>query len=600
MDSQDAKVTYQVTVDPTRLQLHVEMRVAHSVAGGRELVLRLPTWVPGHYAFLPFARDILELSARDASTGEPLEVTQLGWQGFRIAARSGDVVVSYRVAGFEPELGEPVGIIDSEYAVVLGTRYLYCPDHLGSCAVTYHLPTHWEGTLHHPSGAELVGENTWVYPNYEVLLDTPVAMGRIDVRHRDVDGTPIAFVFVDQGIGYADRVDTFTQKLTEVAAFYKCMFGSFPFQDYSFILSLNPQNSWGLEHLTSTMCGIGPEVFTDSDQYAIGIRVCAHEMFHAWNVRRLRPAPLLQLQHHLEQGCFTDGLWMAEGFTRYFEFVSCAAVGVYTGEQFISNIVGYHAHLTVLPAYERVSVAESSHATYLNHSPSYPGQVDCSIDYYNKGMLIAFGIDARLRLEASSSLTEAFAAFYHEMVDWPVGSSSNPGYLLADVVRFFNERLAGLGDQIREQVTSPGALSTLDALGALGFEVTHEEVGSLGLFFTDTGAIIHDVLDDSAAGAVGIAPGDEIVSIDGHGFTHSGLNWVARNARSTTLGVARGHRRLSFVVGPRSRRVVSGLRWTGTEEQAGVLKAWLGLEMVKGTAVPLDFYENFHGIETVI
>jgi hypothetical protein len=238
-------------------------------------------------------------------------------------------------------------------------------------------------------------------------------MGNYDRYERVVAGTPFYFVFVDHGVGFEAKVQGFVDQLAAIAKVYHRMFRSFPFEDYTFVMSLNPQASWGLEHLTSTMCGLGPDIFTDPDQYAIGVRVCAHELFHAWNVRRLRPSPLLQVAEQLTSGSFTEGLWIAEGFTRYYEFLSCTRIGVYSPDQFFSAVVGYLEHLRVVPAYERVSGVDSSLTTYLNHSPKYSGRPANCIDYYDKGMLIAFDIDATLRLGSSEqSLDHAFRASF--------------------------------------------------------------------------------------------------------------------------------------------------------------------------------------------
>src|SRR5690606_24970521 len=144
----------------------------------------------------------------------------------------------------------------------------------------------------------------------------------------------------------------------------------------------------------------------DQGQFATGIRVCAHELFHAWNVRRLRPAPLGQLAHHLEDGSFTEGSWLAEGFTRYYELLLSARVGAYNPDPFFSAVAGYDHHLSAQPAYQRVSATDSSLATYLNHA-KYPGRVNNSIDYYDKGMLIAFALDVQLR-GRGQSLDSAF------------------------------------------------------------------------------------------------------------------------------------------------------------------------------------------------
>ena len=597
---------YKVAVNPARHELTVEININKEIASGSSLLLETPSWVPGNYNFMQFARDIFSISAVDNASGKKLDVTREGWQGFRIHEPVGDITVRYQAYAFEPEFGEPSGILDSNYAVLLGTRYLYSRKDSGPHQVTYTLPKDWEGQIHHPSGAKkIVGTaNTWEYPSYEILLDTPVVMGEFDILEKNVFGTAIYFVFVDQGVGFGARVSEFVEDLAHICEFYHEMFGSFPFADYTFVLSLNPQNDWGLEHLTSTMCGLGPDVFTSDDKYKIGVRVCAHEIFHAWNVRRLRPAPLLQLHRQLDTGSFTEGLWVAEGFTRYYEFLSCTVTGIYTPEEFFSNIIGYYEHLTVVPAYERVSAVDSSAATYLNHNPKYPGRVNNCIDYYDKGMLIAFGIDASLRLHTNEGgLNWAFREFYDQFVHWPPGNSDYPGYTTSDVLNFFENIQPGLGNQLDREANHPGNLTTETILEQLGFSVERKHIYYLGLVFTDnTLTTLYNLLEDSPAGQSGLAPQDIITHVNGYNLTTAGLKWAATHGEPVTLEVLRGHRRLSFTVTPGKREAITSLTWHGSNEQKQRIQNWLGENFDPGSneKFSLSFYENFHGIETVL
>src|SRR5262249_8399791 len=153
----------------------------------------------------------------------------------------------------------------------------------------------------------------------------------------------------------------------------------------------------------------------DDDARLQCMRVGGHELLHAWNVKRLKPKPIVNLD--LSQGSFTDGLWVAEGFTRYYEFLLAVRAREMTPERFFSNVVNYWRHLTMRPAYARTSVADSSRATFLNHH-RYPGAWNSSIDYYDAGMLVAFDIDAVLRrAKTPSSLDAAFVAFYTQFLE---------------------------------------------------------------------------------------------------------------------------------------------------------------------------------------
>lgn len=594
------QVEYTVRLRPEQHELDVTMVLRGPAASGT-FSLQIPTWVPGSYSFDIYARDLFNLTATDLASGKTLAVHRDGWQGFRIDGADGELKVSYSAYAYAVEYAEPCGIVATDWAILLGTRYLYAPKHLGPCRVHYQLPEGWSA-IHHPSGAQKIDDRTWDYPSYEILLDTPVAMGTFDLYVRKVgpEQTPFYFLFVDRGVGFAEGVEDLVGKVAQVAEGFRDIFGSFPFSDYTFLLSLNPNADWGLEHLTSTMCGLGPDVFTVPDQTATGVRVCAHELFHAWNVRRLRPSPLKNLDTHLECGCFTEGLWVAEGFTRYYEFLASTRVGAYTPEQFFSAVMGYYQHLTIQPAYERVSGVDSSLATFLNHS-KYAGRVNNSIDYYDKGMLIAFELDSVLRRETQNdTLDTAFAAFYQAYV---AGGPSHAGYSTEEVVGFFEAIHPGLGALLTQGAEHPGGLSVPEQFERLGFTLTLQQQHYLGLVFRDViGAEILDVIDISPAGGSGIAPADVITMVNGFAFSPQALQWAAANSGPVTLTVLRGHLPLSFTITPVSRATVQELIWVGSAAQAGLIAKWLGQAFAPaaGQVFSLDFYENFHGVEIVV
>ena len=586
-------VHYRVTVLPGRHELAITMTVPPGAAG-RPLRLGSPTWVPGDYSFNPYGRDVFDVTATDERSGASLSVARKGWQGYAVQHRDGPVVISHRAYCSSWEFSEACGILGDRAGVLTGARYLFVGDYDGPCRVTYHLPEGW--ALHHPSGARQVDAFTWEYPSYLILLDTPVCMGAFDKLTSDVCGTAFHHVFMDEGVGAAVSRQEFVGQVDAAAARYHEMFESFPFEDYTFVYSCNPKASWGLEHLTSTMVGLGANVFTDTDAQATGVRVAAHELFHAWNVRRLRPAPLDHLD--LVGGDFTEGLWLAEGFTRYYEFLICTRTGVYSPQQFFSTIVNYYRHLEVLPAYHRISAVDSSLATYLNHGQKYPGRVNNCIDYYDKGMLIAFGADTVLRLEKpGTGLDEAFAAFYRRF------AGRDTGYTCAEVRDFFDEIHPGLGSRVYREATEVAGLDVAGLLGQLGFRVEDETVPCVGLVLADdTGPAIYGVLDTSPAGASGIASEDVLTAIDGVTYDRQALQWAIANQDAVALSVSRGNQTCTYQIPVGQRWQIGRLTWIGDDRQAGLIAAWLEHDFhpEPGQHFPLDFYSNFHGAQSVI
>lgn len=605
--STSSMINYTVEIHPNKLEMTVLMKIPADLISANKngVLLELPKWVPGDYEFEPYGRDVFSVEAKNAA-GAILEVKREGFNSYLVEANGEAIIVTYEASCYEPDLGDAMGLVDSEYAVLMGTRYLFLNNYSGPCSVQYSTgKLNWK--IHHPSGARKVAENTWVYPSYEILLDTPVTFGDFHLFEREVRGTPFYFVFVDRGIGFDLTVDQFIDQVCLATEKIHDVFGLFPFTDYTFVLSLNPQADWGLEHLTSNMSGLGPEVFVDKDLYATGIRVCAHELFHAWNVRRLRPAPLGQLRHDLCCGSFTEGLWMAEGFTRYYEFLISTRAKAYTPDQFFSAIAGYYQHLTQQPANSRVSVTDSSLATYMNHA-KYPGRVNNSIDYYDKGMLIAFGLDARLRTNNPSkeitSLDDAFRAFYVEFFGTEHKVPSEyVGYTTDEAIGFFEKVQKGLGGILEKQLKEPKHLDTEEQFKSIGFAVTYENINYLGLFFMNDGSpTIYGVGDTSPAGEVGIAPLDTIQTVNNYAFSLKGLEWAASQTAPVELEVLRGHRRLKFVINPKPFKKLKTLVWNGTEAQAKGISNWLDTDFnpKKGQVFTLDFYDNFHGNESMV
>jgi len=589
--SSSSTLAYTVTMLPAQHELVIELRLSGPHAHG-DVVVELPAWAPGAYAFLPFARDLFNLKAIDGASGAELPVRRKGWQGFEISGGSGGIVLTYTVYAYALEYAELCGLLDSDYGILMGTRYLRPPEWNGICTVTYNLPEEW--LIHHPSGASRVGDSTtWSYPSYLTLLDSPVVVGRYDRLVRKVRDTAIYLVFVDRALGFETEVEKFADEVAKIAGEFAGIFGTFPFADYSFILSCSPAARWGLEHAASSICGMGPDVFVDPAKTSFALRLCAHELFHAWNVCGLKPAPLGNPD--LKNGSYTEGLWVGEGFTRYYEFLSLTRTGIYTAEQFFSSMVNFYRQTSAVPAYSRVTAIDSSLATFVNHR-RYSGRCNDSIDYYDKGMVIAFDTDAELRLN-NDSLDRAFGEFYHRYIH------VDEGYTTDDIVQFLDRRQAGLGELVRHEIASTDDLSIKQQLARLGFQVQMESVPYLGLLFREAiGPTIADVLDDSPAGKSGIAPGDVITSVNGFPFSVAGLKWAVQHG-SVRLGVTRGHRTLSLDIVPANRTRIASLTWNGDEAQAERIRGWLKRPEFRpqsGEQIALEFYENFHGIEIVV
>ncbi len=576
---------YQVTVLPHRQCLEVALELDTSdVAKAGPLVLGTPTWVPGAYGFLKYARDVVEVRAFDAS-GAELAVVREGWQGFRIEGAKGRIRVTWLALAGDPAMGELAGHVHDRWALLLGTRYLRPLGWDGPCRVEYAAPEGWR--LHHPAvdGLERKGPTGFVYTRFQDLLDTPVVFGtQPKIIERKVRGTPFYYLFLDDALGFELEAPRLLDALDRAAGACADVFGAFPFPDYTFVFTHDPRLQWGLEHLSSTTIGLGPDVYIDESSFLDAVRVAVHELGHAWIVKRLRPKGLDRPD--LDHGTFVDGLWLAEGFTRYYEFLLSARAGQLSSERFFSNVGTYFRHHSALGAFDRVSPRDSSRSTFLNHG-RYPGMASSTIDYYDAGMLVAFDLDVAAR-KVGSSLDAIVRDLYAAFVA--------TGFDTDDVKRFVRERDASLGALLEPEVDRPGALTTLERLADVGFTVERAAKRELGIVLRDTE--ITSVLDRHPAARAGLAIGDRIERVEGFPFSRRALEWARDAAENgpVTLHVARGQAVHQCTVAPLSRSDVSSLVFRGDETKREAIRAWLGCEPPAiGARNLLRYHDNFHG-----
>ncbi|WP_394850639.1 PDZ domain-containing protein [Pendulispora brunnea] len=580
---------YRIVVDPSRRQFEGEVQF-EVPAPGSPVDVAVPTWVPGAYGFMRYGRDVFDVHAVETQTGTPLRIERRGFGGYRIEGAARSITVRWRASSCDTAWGELAGFIEGTWAVLLATRYLFVPAHVDApCRVTYEFPPGYE--VHLPRSE---------YPSFRALLDAPVVAwksgkareGAVTRITRRSKGKDLHFVFLGSALGFETEAPRFIDDVCALAERCHDVFGSYPFDAYTFIFGFDPRFHWGLEHADATMIGLGQDVFIDEEARYAALRVSAHELVHAWNVCRLRPSGLGEGELDLVAGSFTDGLWVSEGFTRYYEFLLLARAGKLTASRFFSNIARYHRALTDRPAYAHTVVRDSSRGTFINHN-AYPGAHDSTLDYYDQGMLIAFDLDAALRRAAPGerSLDTEFRALYDAFAARPAGFTSE------EAIAFWTSRTPAIEGFFAREVNAAAGLSTLERLRELGFETRTTTTFRIGAILKE-GGNVYDVIDRGPAAQAGIAAGDELLSVDGFSFSTKALTWAIARGTEMTLGLRRGHVQRQAIVRPRSEERLTALVWHGDAAALERLRNWLGqpdLTYADGEVIPLAHYDNFHG-----
>ena len=381
------KVDYTVTVvEGDWSALYVELAIANAPNPAR---LVIPAWAPGNYSLMASAKNITGVAAF-TETGEPLAVTPDSANGWTVDTKgAARIVVRYAAAdrrehGFWSRannrwfLRASSGLIDGPRTFMYLDGWKLTPSH-----VTFRLPTGWQ------IGTGLVSTtDSTVYwaPSYDVLIDSPVLLGRFVTHQFTAGGVPHRAVVDLNGTAPAYDAAAFTDMLRRISETAIGIFGAAPYKDFTFIFT---GIGGGLEHLNSTTIGIDPARLARDPWYRR--ETTAHEFFHAWNVKRIRPAELGPFDY--TRPVRTLGLWVSEGVTDYYTELILVRAGLDSTPEFERKIATAITSHRGNPGRLAISPERASWTTWDGREAN-GGE---SISYYLQGQLLGLLLDLTIR-----------------------------------------------------------------------------------------------------------------------------------------------------------------------------------------------------------
>lgn len=407
--AQTPRIAYRITVgDPAEHLYDVALEV-DGVAGD-SLALQLPVWSPGRYARADFAKNIQEFRAASPD-GKPLAWAKT--DGSRWIVRGGTsrgVRVRYRV--FADKLSGTFSVLDTAHANWNGApMFMYVEGHKPD-AVTLDVvaPEGW----HVVNGDTRAADQThFAFENYDRLIDTPTEVApAFLVDSFVVDGRRYRTVVHHNGVASAASRARFVRDVERVVRYENSVFGPPPLEQYTFLVHVGYAGRDGMEHLYSTQV-IDPAPWADSLPVLPGITSVAHEYFHVWNVKRVRPVALGPFDYTREQ--YQPSLWVAEGWTQYYGLGALGRAGVVSKDAFYATMAGViQANLTA-PGRKEVSARMASfNAPFWDGAPQAQptNGANTFFTYYTKGAGLALYLDLQLRAATANrrSLDDVFAA----------------------------------------------------------------------------------------------------------------------------------------------------------------------------------------------
>jgi len=470
----------------------------------------MPLWTPGGYVVDEVAGNVLDLAASDGA-GKPLASRKTDTRTWSIEAPRGGVVeVQYRV--FANERGTPYGArLNAAMGHANLVRLLgYVPDRIAApVRVRFEPYRDWKIAT---SLAQDPGDaKTYVAPDYDLLADGIAIFGNWSETSFDEGGAHWRLVF-SQPVDYKkfDPAKDVKALAREVAA----IFGVVPFKDYLFLTLLEPETGrGGIEHRDGTSLCVAADLFDDREKYASFLGLVAHELTHAWNVKRLRPAGFTPYDYAHETP--TNNLYVAEGFTSYLGPMANVRSGAVTREEFFKSLGE-----TILRDRDNPGMLEKS-----LEEQSWDWWLESKIPFltyrsnYTRGALVAWKMEREIRAATGEArgVEDVLKGLYGQI------ATRATGYTDAELRQAFVKWGApGMDARLDALVKRPGALDLAPVLADYGLEMVPDPASPASVYVgwrtSGTGKdfpTIDWVAPDSPAAAAGLQDRDQIVAIDG-------------------------------------------------------------------------------------
>lgn len=368
---------------------YVEVEGRFPTQAKEQLELFLPVWTPGSYMVREYSRQVEGVQAFD-SAGHPLKWEKSRKNRWRVhCPGASQVVLKYRV--YCREMSVRNAWVDDDFALLVGAQLFIAPtDSLQRhYQVELDLPPHWKKA---ESGLTETGKHQFGADSYDVLIDCPILAGNPAVYDFQVGGIPHRLV--NQGEDGVWDGPRSAQDVEKIVSTVHQMWRDVPYHHYHFFNVLT-QSGGGLEHRNSTVMMSTRWSQHLRQDYLKWLGLVAHEFFHAWNVKTLRPAALGPFDY--ENEVYTPSLWVAEGFTAYYDNLMVRRAGFSSHKEYLQELSKDIEALQTGPGHAVQSLRYSSYDAWIKYYRPDENSPNSGISYYTKGALVAFLLDARIR-----------------------------------------------------------------------------------------------------------------------------------------------------------------------------------------------------------
>jgi len=355
-------------------------------ASDSPLTLAMPVWTPGSYLVREFSRNVQQAAAFD-ERARPLPIARLDKRTFSIESGGRAVRLRYRV--YANELTVRTSHLDGSHGYLNGASiFLYSEALRGrQHRVAIDAPPGWRPFCAlDRDGDELVAAD------YDELVDSPVEVSPQQPLELSVAGVPHQVVLWGEALLDASKLTSDLEKICEAAA---QLFGGVPMKRYLFLIYLVDKGRGGLEHKASTSLVFPRFQLATPKGWEDFLTLAAHEYFHLWNVKRIKPRSLVPFNYAAEN--YTGLLWAFEGITSYYDNLLVRRAGLMPAGRYLVRLGEVVTSLQATPGRKMQTLLEASQMAWIKHYRPDENSPNSCISYYVKGEVVAALLDLEIR-----------------------------------------------------------------------------------------------------------------------------------------------------------------------------------------------------------
>lgn len=487
-----------------------EVDVPTSAQKKKYLDFKMAAWTPGSYLIREFAKNIERVQA--SIDGQKSSITKINKNTWRVPVRVGQTKISVSYSVYAFELSVRTSFLDDSHGYINpASVFLYVPEYAQSAQELTVIP--FKEFKKVSTAMKEVKKFTFQAKNLDEWIDSPIEIGNHKVWEFKVNQVPHQIAFygpakVDSAVFLAD-----VKKMCEEA---QRVVGDHPCDHYLFIIHNLYRGGGGLEHLYSTTCQVSRANYENPNGYRGILNLLAHEYFHLWNVKRIRPKALGPFDYENEN--YTHNLWLSEGMTSYYADVILQRTGQSSTSDYLKSLADEISMVENTPGNQIESAASASWDAWIKYYRPNENSRNSTVSYYDKGSLLGGVLNLWIirQTQGQKCLDDVFKLLYTTYYQ-----KLGRGFTDAELENAFSQ-VAGVSakSMFENHIYGTQTPAYADLFQGFGYEWADANLGKVipYLGFTAMAGRITSVSRGGSAYQAGLNVGDEILKVNQANF----------------------------------------------------------------------------------